>query len=314
MESSDLSSIMSRLARIESKVDGLGIEIRALKSDLRTLMGELIRETREINRNLETINSNITETRLDLSARLLMVKALSALLDYADIRSRLDSLKVIKKAMTEKMEEVLRIFREKYGEIMRDYLNAIGDFFNQFVRRARNDLELMRSILRNEERVEALYATLEPEYVDDEILDIAVSRDIAKRIEALKDIKEKLTAAADELEQASKVAENFYNLLLKYEVKGLRPPSDRQLLLLPVVKVSVRLGEDEFEDTTGPLLSWETRNALSEQAARYVSESIENYPLPLSDRDAERLKELLLGLAESDDERELLEKVEIEVS
>jgi len=293
---------MAAISRLEGKVDSLRGEVDYMRRSLERALSELIEKAGEI-------NTNISITRRDISARLLATKLVLTYIDYTTIKSRLLAMKNVREKLRQRMQEVVNIFKEKFSEIMRDYLNAIGDFYNQFVRRVKNDLLLLKELKDNEYYVDEMYRTLEPQYVDPELVDIVINRDIVMRIESLKNATMNLENAASVLEEASNVSSNFLKLLQKYEIAAAGP--EVQYILLPVVRVEVEFGGEKKSKVFGPTNSWEKMPKFSERMARYAEQRILDFPSEMTEERLEAVKELLLSLARNDEEKKLIKNMEI---
>lgn len=296
------TEIHEAISRLERKVDSLRGEVDYMTRSLERALDKLIEKAGEI-------NANISVTRRDISARLLATKLVLTYIDYTAAKSRLLAMKNVQKKLMRRMQEATNIFKEKFGEIMRDYLDSIRDFYIQFTRRVKNDLFLLEWVKNNEFYVEDMYRTLDPQYVDPELLDIVINKDIVMRIKSLKNITKNLEKAADVLEEASNVSSNFQKLLQKYEIAATVP--EVQYILLPVVRVEVEFGGRKKSKVFGPTNSWEKMPTFTEKMIRYVDQKILDFPSEVTREKQEAVKELLLSLARNDEEKMLIKNMKI---
>lgn len=291
-------------------------ELAGYLSSIDRKMDQLREENRELRRTVErlikiseSIDRDIQRTRVDLAARLHLTSVVMALLDYVSVTSKLETLKSVEGKLGERLKEVKELYGSKIREIMRDYVDAISDFFGHFIRRARGDLDLIRGVLSKEKVLKETYEILDPSFLDPELVKIALENDTIERMKDAHRTFEILTEASKLLEDASKLEENFKGMLAKYEV---RLPSE-VTLLVPIIGIEAHFDGKKLMSILGPAETWETVPQFSKRAADYASSFIESYPVELTREQVSRVKQLLLNLARDEDEKKLIEQMELVV-
>ncbi|QOJ78957.1 hypothetical protein IG193_00375 [Infirmifilum lucidum] len=307
----------SSITRLESYLRELihqNSQILGLLQSVRDSISGLRKDVQKVDGELLKIDSSINRMRNEVALRLLLTNALDVMLDYAAVKSRLEALTSFRDVIAKKLKEVEEVFVKKYQEIISDYLDAIRDYAAQFARRAQGDFKLLKLALDEREQVRTFYDLAQPEYVDPELLEIVTHEDIKRRIETLKEIREKLAGASTRLEKASGVQKAFKERVSQF-LFPVTPPdgTDVTLVLLPVVKVVVEHDSASLEGTTGPLLAWEKPLEINNKLVSFASSYIDNNPVALSQESVHKLKQMLLSLARDPSERRLIEEWEIRV-
>lgn len=297
-----MSEKIEELARYLSSIDRKMEQLREENRELRRTLERLVKIS-------ESIDRNIQRTRVDLAARLHLTSVVMALLDYVSVASKLETLMSIESKLRERLKEVRELYSNKIREIMRDYVDTISDFFGHFIRRARVDLDLIGEVLSKDKVLREVYEILDPNFLDPELVKIALENDTIERMKDARRTFEILTEASKLLEDASKLEENFKGMLARYEV---RLPSD-VTLFVPIIGVEAQLDGKNLMSIRGPAESWETVPLFSKRAAEYASRFIGSYPIMLTPEQVSRIKQLLLNLARDEDEKKLIERMELVV-
>ncbi len=293
-----MSAIEGRLARLIE-------EVRRLRGDVQSL-------STAVSVGFEKVSSEVTRTRLDISTRLILASATLSLVSYIAAASRIEALKRVVSSLKDRASEAEKLYRDKIIEILKDYLSAIKHFFGHFTRRAELDFLLMREALNLEKVVRSLYERLKPEYVDAELVELAVDEDTERRALALKEIGESLGEVSSLLQEASTLKDSFQKLCEKYAIDGIAD-EEGVLLFLPTLKLEVRLDGRAYTQLLAPCEEWGKRTTLSERISSYAASAAEWRPVEVTPSHIREAKSILRGLARSKDEEKLVEEMEIEV-
>ncbi|MGC8987703.1 hypothetical protein [Infirmifilum sp.] len=302
---SSASSIEREIGRLESVIDRLLDEVRNLRGDVQDL-------SKLIGVKLGEVSSELARTRLDLSARLLLVSTTLSLTSYITAVARLEALKKFSAELNKRVPEIVRMYREKILEILQDYLSAAKHFFGQFVRRAELDFQLMREAINLEKTVSEFYKRLSPEYVDAELVSLVVDEDTERRAHAIKEIASRLEEARTLLEEASMLRHNFQQMLERYSFRGI-PSEENTILLVPVLKAEAQLNGVFESRIIAPSEDWEKETKLTKSLQSYASSVPTWEDIEITQDNIAEAKKILLNLAKSPDEKDLIEKMSIGV-
>ena len=287
-------------------------EIRSLQERVLSLERTVDRRIRDLIQVAQSIDSNISRTRLDISSRVLLLSAVVGLTSYVAVASRLAALRDFASRLRERLGGAVELYRDRMLEVFRDYLSAVRDFFAHFTRRARLELDLIRETLAAESVVVSMYRRLEPSYVDPDVVKLVSEEDIAGRLKAVEVIASTLTEAKELLEEASKLAENFRELLESHEVGEISLRED-EVLLLPVLRVEAELDGSSYSKTIPPCWDWGKEEELSRRVLSFAAERVTRYPLSLTEDHVRGVKRLLERLAQDEDEKRLVQEMVVEV-
>ncbi|RLE80147.1 MAG: hypothetical protein DRJ52_07015 [Thermoprotei archaeon] len=297
------------LERICEVLERLIYEVQITRTNLRSALDNLDSLIRsETNVKLDAILDEVEKTRLDVAARLILFKSALLAIDYLRYDAREKALLEYLSFLESKMKESENILKEKYAEVIKDYLNLIENILDQFMRISSGEFEILQHTLKLEKDVSFLYDLLKPEYVDRDIVDLAMQVDVDKRLKSIQRIKDRLSKAAKMLEEASTSVDRLKKSIADYEFDSIRKVKNKAYLFLPVLRVEVCLDGRKESIITGPVLRKGSISALSTKAAKTVSFFIENFPATITKRELAEIKKRVLKLATSDDEVRLIEE------
>lgn len=295
--------LVSAITALEKRLSSIDNKLGRLREDI----GKLVEISKDTNQNVQRLREEVKRTRLDLAVRLHLLSIVMGLLDYVSVSSKLETLRGVRNELQARLSKARELYVEKLREIIRDYMSAVDNFLSHFLGRARGDLDLIRATASKDEVVREMYRLLDPERFDPEVVKLALEYDTAERARDVRGIFEVLTDASGYLERASRLEEDFRRLLSKYEADL----SSEAMLFIPVIRVEAQLDGTLLERICAPAFSWEKVPELSKRAAKYSAELLKSYPVAITREQVARVKQLLVDLAKSDDERRLIEEMEV---
>jgi len=298
--------VMQAISSLRSEIRELRNEVQRMRSAMEEYLRQLLKISSSMSTTLENINVRLEDNRRDLAIRLIYLKAMLLATEYAESSARLKSMEEYLKYLEERLGESEKIFREQYLEIMNAYLQTIDNVFEQFISISQNEFRLMEMTLSMMEDVRRMYELLEPEYIDEDVVRLAVEADISKRLEALEKIKRVLSEATAKLTEASTAYERVQGQLLKFAFRAAPTEEKGFILFLPVTRVKVLFKGDTERlvvDTFGPRFEKNAPLSIEEKLVSYVGDRVEEYPARVNvERVRERLSELKREAREPDEE------------
>ena len=309
---SDMSSVWGEISSLRSEIYSLKREIDEMRATLESYLSRLVEISRSMDGKLSDINRSLERNRMDVAVRLIYLKAMFLAMEYMESNAKLKSLREYLDYIEDKLKETSKNFKEHYVEIMEAYLQTVDNVFDQFVKVSQNEFRLLDMTLSMMEDVKAMYELLEPEYVDEDLLRLAVETDIAKRIESLEKIKKALSEASTKLSEASTTYERVHGQLLEYAFASRSFKDEKIIVFLPVTRIKVSFkdgGEESITDTFGPRFEYNLPLSIEEKLLDYVGDRVEDFPL---DIDLGKVREKLRVLereARDEDEKRLIRRM-----
>ncbi|UNQ73384.1 cullin [Infirmifilum sp. NZ] len=310
---------MSESERIMQAINTMRAEIRELRGEVLTLeraltsyLERLVSISSAMSATLGNIHSRLEENRRDVAIRLIYLKAMLLSMEYLESSTKLKSMEEYLKYVEERLKEAESGFKEHYLEIMRAYLQTVDNVFDQFVSISQDEFRLMDMTLSLMEDIRSMYQLLEPEYVDKDIVRLAVETDISRRIESLEKIKAALSKAKEKLSEASTTYERVSGQLLRFAFKPVSVKERETVLFLPVTRVRVTFKgerEEPVVETFGPRLDENKPLSIEDRLVSYVSGRLEGFPLKV---DTDKIKSKLSALmseAKEPDEKGVIAKM-----
>ncbi len=313
---SEMSMIREEIRELKRDIYALRRDVGSMASMLERYFIQLIEISSSIDTKLSTIDNTLKINRVDIAARLLYLKAMFLAMEYMESNAKLKSLREYISYIEEKLYEAQKNFMQHYIEIMNAYLETIDNVFNQFINISQNEFRLLDMTLSMIEDVRSIYELLEPEYVDNDLLKLAVKTDIAKRIESLEKIKEALSEASTKLSEASTTYERIHSQLLEYVFTPSLLKDEKLVVFLPVTRIKVvfKNGEEEsVVDTFGPRFKYDLPLSIEEKLLEYVGDKVEDFPLNIDLRKVKEKLRILERETKERDEKNLVKKMIEEV-
>lgn len=305
--------VMQVINHLRSEIEVLRKEIQLMKTVLEGYLSQLVSISSSMSTALGNIHSKLEDNRRDMAIRLIYLKAMLIAMEYSESSARLKSMEEYLKYLEERLGESEKDFREQYLEIMNAYLQTIDNVFNQFISVSQNEFRLLKMTLAMMEDIRNMYKLLEPEYIDKDIVRLAVETDISKRLETIEKIKRTLSEAATKLSEASTTYERVQSQLLEFAFETT-PAGEREIVLfLPVTRVKVLFKGDTDEklivDTFGPRFEEGAPLSIEERLVSYVGERVENFPVSFDVENVMRKLSRLKREAKEPDEEAIIEEM-----
>ncbi len=305
MSSDSLWRVAAGINDLKREIDNLSYiastGLNALKSqldDILARMNSLIKEIQDLQREFAV-------TREVLSTRMVEIWATSLLVEYISVRNRLQGVKELLEEMKERTGLAETRYREKYVEIIENYLVQVRDFLRQFMRIASNEFDVLRRIISLEERISSIYDVFTSGELDRDLLDAIFKEDILRRSESMSEILSDLNRTVDLLRKAGGVADEIRREVFPIEGRDLELESDELLIFFPVGRLIAQLGDERvIEDYT---VSFRGKSlSIGERALDYVGDEVERFESDVDGDVLRKLKSYLVSEVAMDDLEEQL--------
>jgi len=312
VSSDPLSSIAASINDLKWEISKFNSTISGGLSTLESRLNNILDRMNSLIEEVQVLKKELEVTKGVLSTRIVEVWATSLFIEYISVRNRLQGVKGFLEETKKMAESAKARYREKYAEIINNYLVQVRDFLRQFLRIASNEFDVLRRIILLEKRIPLFYEVLTSGELDRNLLDVIFKEDMLRRTESVSEISSDLNRIVDLLRKASGVADEIRREVFPIDGRDLGLEYDELIIFFPIGRLVAQLGNERIvKDYT---VSFEGNNlSLGKRALDYVGDKLKMFELSV-DRDVlQKLKSYLVSEVARDDLEERLIADSLEV-
>lgn len=312
MSSDPLSSIAASINDLKWEISKFNSTISGGLSTLESRLNNILDRMNSLIEEVQVLKKELEVTKGVLSTRIVEVWATSLFIEYISVRNRLQGVKGFLEETKKMAESAKARYREKYAEIINNYLVQVRDFLRQFLRIASNEFDVLRRIILLEKRIPLFYEVLTSGELDRNLLDVIFKEDMLRRTESVSEISSDLNRIVDLLRKASGVADEIRREVFPIDGRDLGLEYDELIIFFPIGRLVAQLGNERIvKDYT---VSFEGNNlSLGKRALDYAGDKLKMFELSV-DRDVlQKLKSYLVSEVARDDLEERLIADSLEV-